>query len=106
MPILAANAKVDFNGMGSVLASRGVGYLMANILGAVAQNMVKKHSEGLLVCAFILPAIGKISSYLNQNIFIMKFFLSDFRYSICDIADIVVRLVFYSGYCSRFHRFR
>jgi hypothetical protein len=60
MPILATNAKVDFNGMGSVLALRGIGYLSANILGALLQNIVKKHSDGILICAFILPAIGKI----------------------------------------------
>ncbi len=60
MPILATNVKVDFNGMGSVLASRGIGYLSANILGAILQNIVKQHSDGILICAFILPAIDKI----------------------------------------------
>jgi hypothetical protein len=59
MPILAANANVDYSGMGSALASRGAGYLAANILGVILQNIVKIHSDGLLVCAFILPAIGK-----------------------------------------------
>ena len=42
MGILAANIHVDFSGMGSVLASRGAGYLVANILGAILQNVVKK----------------------------------------------------------------
>jgi hypothetical protein len=60
MPILATNIKVDFSGMGSALASRSVGYLAANILGAIFQNVVKKHSDGLLVCAFMTPAIGRI----------------------------------------------
>jgi hypothetical protein len=62
MPILAANINVTFTGMGSVLASRSAGYLVANMCGAILQNIVKKHSEGLLFCAFILPAIGKIVS--------------------------------------------
>ncbi len=67
MPILAANANVDYSGMGSVLASRGAGYLAANILGAILQHIVKKHSHGLLVCGFILPAIGKILLDLNKK---------------------------------------
>ncbi|CAF3548032.1 unnamed protein product [Adineta steineri] len=57
MPVLIQNINVDYSGMGSVLASRAAGYLVANLLGAILQNIVKKHSEGLLVCAFILPAI-------------------------------------------------
>lgn len=44
--------------MSSALASRSAGYLIANIFGALLQNIVKKHSEALLVCAFILPAFG------------------------------------------------
>ncbi len=60
MPILAENIKVTFTGMGSVLALRGTGYLVANISGAILQNIVKNHSECLLFCAFILPAIGKM----------------------------------------------
>ena len=58
MPILASNTQVDFSGMGSVLASRSAGYFLANILGALLPNIVKKHSDGLLASAFILPAIG------------------------------------------------
>ncbi|CAF4378853.1 unnamed protein product [Rotaria sp. Silwood2] len=57
MSILAANIKVTYSDMGSVLASRSAGYLVANILGAVLQNIVKNHSEGLLFCVFILPTI-------------------------------------------------
>lgn len=60
MPILAANIQVHYNGMGSVLASRGIGYLVANILGVLLQRIVKRHSEGLLLLAFILSAIGNI----------------------------------------------
>lgn len=60
MPSIAANIGVDFSGMGSVLASRGAGYLVATLFGAALPNIVKKHSEALLACAFVLPAIGKI----------------------------------------------
>ena len=59
MPTIAANVGVAFSGMGSVLASRGAGYLVATIFGAILPNIVKKHSEALLACAFVLPAIGK-----------------------------------------------
>jgi predicted MFS family arabinose efflux permease len=57
MPVVAANIHADYSGMGSALASRGAGYLAANILGVILQNIVKKHSDGILICAFILPAI-------------------------------------------------
>ena len=40
MSVLADNTHVDFSGMGSVLASRGAGYLVANILGTILQNVV------------------------------------------------------------------
>jgi hypothetical protein len=60
MSILATNANVDFNDMGSALAWRGIGYLSANILGAILQNIVKRNSNGILILTFTLPAIGKI----------------------------------------------
>ncbi len=66
MPILAKNLQVDFSGIGSALASRGVGYLIANILGAILQKIVKNHSDGLLVVAFILSAIGMFFHIINQ----------------------------------------
>jgi len=60
MPILATNTNVDFNGMGSVLPWGGIGYLSANILGAILQNIVKQNSDGILILAFILAAIRTI----------------------------------------------
>ena len=60
MQTVAANVGVAFSGMGSVLASRGAGYLVATIFGALLPNIVQKHSEALLACAFVLPAIGKM----------------------------------------------
>jgi hypothetical protein len=59
MLTLAANVDATFSGMGSVIAARGAGYLIATIFGAILPNIVKKHSEALLACAFILPAIGR-----------------------------------------------
>jgi hypothetical protein len=103
MPILAANANVDNSGMGSVLASRGAGYLVANILGVILQNIVKKHSDGLLICAFILPAIGEIFFHLHRK---RNFSFSGFCYSICNIIDINVCLIFYTRCWSRFYGFR
>ena len=58
MPTLAANVNVHYSGMGSVLASRGVGYLTANILGAMLRKIVKNHSNAIVACGYILPAIG------------------------------------------------
>ncbi|CAF3873017.1 unnamed protein product, partial [Rotaria sordida] len=39
MPNLVANIKVTYSGMGSMLASRSAGYLFANLLGAILQNI-------------------------------------------------------------------
>ncbi|CAF1925144.1 unnamed protein product [Rotaria magnacalcarata] len=71
MSIVAANAKVDYSGMSSALASRSAGYLIANIFGAIFQNIVKKHSEGLLVCAFILPAIVVFTTPFVKSLIVM-----------------------------------
>ena len=67
MGILAANVKVHYTGIGSALALRAVGYLFGNILAIILQNMVQNHSEGQLVCAFILTAIGNNLSNINKN---------------------------------------
>ncbi|CAF1038596.1 unnamed protein product [Adineta steineri] len=56
-PILGRNINVDYTGMGSVLASRAVGYLVANLLDISLQNITKKYAEALLICAFMLAAI-------------------------------------------------
>lgn len=71
--ILAANTGVVYSGIGSALASRSAGYFVVNALGVILQNLVKKHSDALLAIAFILPAIGKILSYLNKNLNLICF---------------------------------
>ncbi|CAF3907492.1 unnamed protein product [Rotaria sp. Silwood1] len=73
MPILASNVNVDYSGMGSALALRAAGYLIANISAAFLQNIVKKHSEGLLICAFVLPAIAVFSTSFVTSFIIMCF---------------------------------
>ncbi|CAF1183850.1 unnamed protein product [Adineta ricciae] len=71
MPILAANIQVTYSGMGSVLASRSAGYLVANCLGATLQSIVKNHSEGLLFCAFVLPAIVVFATPFITSLILM-----------------------------------
>jgi len=73
MKIITENIRVDFSGIGSALAARSAGYFVANILGAILQNIVKKHSEGLLVCAFILPAIGNTEALIFNILFFLSF---------------------------------
>ena len=106
MPILANNAQVDYSGMGSALGARSGGYFLANILGAVLPNLVKKHSDGLLAIAFILPAIGTTCSVKIQWKNIYLFCFSGFCHAICHVIDIIVYLIFYSRSGSRFDRFR
>ncbi|CAF1509492.1 unnamed protein product, partial [Adineta steineri] len=71
LPILAANIQVTYSGMGSVLASRSAGYLIANLLGAILQNIVKNHSEGLLFCAFILPGVVVFATPFVTSLILM-----------------------------------
>ena len=58
MSIVATQIHVDFSGMASALASRSVGYLLANLLASLAHTLVRLHSEGLLVVACLLPSLG------------------------------------------------
>ncbi|CAF1077410.1 unnamed protein product [Adineta steineri] len=71
LSIIAANLKVTYSGMGSVLASRSAGYLIADLLGAILQNIVKNHSEGLLFCAFILPAVVVFTTPFVTSLILM-----------------------------------
>ncbi|CAF1144679.1 unnamed protein product [Adineta steineri] len=71
LPILATNIQVTYSGMGSVLASRSAGYLIANLLGAILQNIVKNHSEGLLFCAFILPGVVVFATPFVTSLILM-----------------------------------
>lgn len=105
MRILATNTRVAYSGMGSVLASRSGGYFLANILGVVLPNIVKKHSDGLLASAFILPAIGTNDSR-NFNEENLLFFSSGVCHTICDFIDLLMCSVFHPGYGARFNRFR
>ncbi|CAF1353111.1 unnamed protein product [Adineta ricciae] len=57
MLILAENLHVDSSGIGSILGCQGIGYLAANILETTFGKIIKKHSDGLLSAAFILPSI-------------------------------------------------
>ena len=56
MSTLAANVNVHYSGMGSVLAARGIGFLFANIVGVFLRNSVRNHPNGVVMCAYILPA--------------------------------------------------
>ncbi len=103
LPTLAANVNVHYSGMGSVLASRGAGFLVANILGAILQNIVKKHSSGILMCGFILPAVGETVLCVKRKISIC-FCFSDFCYSIYHINNIVMCFILSSGRWSRIDR--
>ncbi|CAF1109652.1 unnamed protein product [Rotaria sordida] len=88
MPTLAANIKVTYSGMGSVLASRSAGYLFGNLLGAILQNIVKKHSEGLLFFAFILPAIVVFATPFVTSLILMciLFFIQGLSKSFTDLG--------------------
>lgn len=50
---------VHYTEMGSALALRGIGYLIANLLGVFLPIIVKKHNQGLLIVAFLLSGLSK-----------------------------------------------
>jgi len=54
--ILAQNTSVSYEKISRILMSRSAGYLLINILGAFAQNLVKKYPELILSLAFFLAS--------------------------------------------------
>jgi len=56
--ILAAQSQVSFSGISTILMARSVGYMFANIGGALVQNVVKKYCEVLLSISFLIASIG------------------------------------------------
>jgi len=92
MPIIAENIHADYNGMGSVLASRGAGYLAANILGVILQSIVNKHSDGILVCAFILPAIVVFATPFVGSLILLciLFFVQGFAQGLTDLGKSII----------------
>jgi len=101
MKIITENIRVDFSGIGSALAARSAGYFVANILGAILQNIVKKHSEGLLVCAFILPAIGNTEALIFNILFFLSFFHSRLCDTICNVVILIMLPILFSRHRSR-----
>ncbi|CAF3586079.1 unnamed protein product [Rotaria sp. Silwood1] len=88
MPTLASNIGVTYSGMGSVLASRSAGYLVANLLGSILQNIVKNHSEGLLFLAFFLPTIAIFATPFVTSLVLMcvLFFIQGLSKSFTDLG--------------------
>ncbi|CAF3708982.1 unnamed protein product [Rotaria sp. Silwood1] len=56
--VLARQTNVTYSGISTILITRGAGYVVANIVGGITQNIVKEHPEGLLSVAFLIAAIG------------------------------------------------
>jgi len=56
--ILSFQTKVTFSGISTILVARSAGYIVANIIGASVQNIVKKYPEGLLSISFLIASIG------------------------------------------------
>ncbi|CAF1039835.1 unnamed protein product [Rotaria sordida] len=102
MGILASNANIDYSGMGSALASRGAGYLIANICGAFLQNIVKKHSEGILVCAFILAAIAVFGTSLVTSLILMciLFFIQGAAQGLTDLGGTNILLTMWGAHAA------
>lgn len=103
MPFVAANINVDFNGMGSVLASRGAGYFASNILGIILQGVVRKHSYVVLVVAYLLAAFGTNSDH-TLRIGMVLFCFSDVCHSVRHVPAADVCAVFPPRSCTGLHR--
>lgn len=58
LKILAEQTNVDLTNISTILASRNIGYMVANLVGAVIQNTVQKYPEGFLSGSFLLASIG------------------------------------------------
>ena len=63
LKILAGQTGVDLTNISTILASRNGGYMVANLLGALIQNTVKKSPEGFLAISFLIASIGLFISF-------------------------------------------
>ncbi|UJR20194.1 hypothetical protein I4U23_023326 [Adineta vaga] len=98
MSNIAANIRVDFSGIGSILAARATGYLIANIFGVILQNIVKKYSEGLLICAFMLSAIVVFATPFVTSLILMYvlFFIQGIAQSLTDLGGMNILLTMWN----------
>ncbi len=72
--ILAKQSNVSLSGISTILMARSVGYMFANIAGALVQNVVKKYCEGLLAISFLIASIGLFQVEKNFHSIKINFF--------------------------------
>jgi len=65
LKILAQQIGVDLTSISTILMCRNGGYMIANLVGASVQNIVKKSPEGLLFIAFLIASIGLLEYFLK-----------------------------------------
>ncbi len=63
LKILAQKIGVDLTNISTILMSRNGGYMIANLVGASLQNIVRKCPECLLSIAFLIATIGLLKNY-------------------------------------------
>ncbi|CAF0927362.1 unnamed protein product [Didymodactylos carnosus] len=57
LEILRDHVRTNLDGIATILASRGAGYMAGNILGVVLQKQVRKHSELIVAIGFFIPGV-------------------------------------------------
>lgn len=81
LKILAEQTGVDLTNISTILASRNGGYMIANLIGALIQNIVKKSPEAFLASSFLIASIGLKNfffSFRMMNIFIVAVLATPF----------------------------
>ncbi|CAF3646057.1 unnamed protein product [Rotaria sp. Silwood1] len=86
--VLARQTNVTYSGISTILITRGAGYVVANIVGGITQNIVKEHPEGLLSVAFLIAAIVVLSTpnIFNLIILAIVFFFQGVSQGITDLG--------------------
>ncbi|CAF1045897.1 unnamed protein product [Adineta ricciae] len=69
LDILASQTGVLYGGISTILMARSIGYMFGNIVGALAQEIVKKYSENLLSISFLIASIAVFATPAITNLY-------------------------------------
>ncbi|CAM4754267.1 unnamed protein product [Rotaria magnacalcarata] len=86
--VLSKQTNVTYNGISTILITRGAGYMVANIAGGITQNIVKKHPEGLLSFAFLIAAITMFATPVIHSLRLLAtiFFFQGISQGVTDLG--------------------
>ncbi|CAF1559444.1 unnamed protein product [Adineta ricciae] len=100
MPTIAINMNVSYSQMGSVVAARNFGYLIANLFVIIQHGAIKKYAYPILTVAFVLATIVMFSVPFVKIMVLMTglFFLQGITYGLTDLCATHILLTMWNLY--------